>query len=286
MKTPWRLFTADWNFWPDNLSVEQIFETAARLEFDGIELGVYAPDVELSPDRIQNLQELSRRYQLPIAGVLYSLPPSQWRGGCLASAEETVRQQVITDALEIARRVKAFGIDLLGLWLGGDRMKIVDDYNAAWSRLIGGMCEIADTLAAQGQRVAFEYKPGEIVANADAARRLFDQVQRDNVGLLLDTGHAIYAHENLVDVLHKCGERLFYIHLDDNYADYDRDLPPGAVHNFRPFFEQLLAMDYRGDISLDLYYYMVDEGVSGAQASRASREYLLPLWNSLAKESP
>jgi sugar phosphate isomerase/epimerase len=280
-QTPWRLFTADWNFWPDHLSVEQVFETATRLGFDGIELGVYDPEVELAPGRLEALRRLSAAHRLQVAGVLYSLPPSHWRSGCLASSDSRSRQRAITHAIEIAKRVQEFGIDLLGLWLGGDRMKIVDDHAAAWSRLTEGMREIADALASQHQRIAFEYKPGEIVGNADAASRLFDQVNRSNVGLLLDTGHAIYGREDLVDVLKKCGDRLFYIHLDDNYADYDRDLPPGAVHNFAPFFRELRAQNFRGAISLDLYYYMAEEGVTGEQACRESREYLLPLWAAL-----
>lgn len=270
----WPLITADWNFWPDGVRGERAFAEARRLGFSGIELGVYAADEDLAPAQIREIQRWQQTHGLPVPAVLYSLPPKRWATGCLTSRDAAVRRRVIDDARAIAARLKDIGAEILGIWLGGDRLLLVEDYPEAWRSMIGGVREIADAAADAGLRVALEYKPGEVVGNADAFLRLVDAVNADNLGLLLDTGHAIYGREHLTAVLKMCGPRLVHLHLDDNYGDADRDLPPGSVHNFEPFFRTLREVGYGGRLSLDLYYAVAEEGFTGVDACRQSKAYI------------
>ncbi len=270
----WPLITADWNFWPDGISGEQAFTEARRLGFAGVELGVYAPDEELAPDRVREIRRWQQVSGLGVPAVLYSLPPKRWPDGCLVSGDASVRRRVINDAKAIAARAKEIGTEILGLWLGGDRRHIIDDYPRAWTWTVEGVREIAAAAADRGMTLALEYKPGEVVGNADAFLRLADSVDASNLGLLLDTGHALYGREDLVAIVKMCGRQLVHLHLDDNYGDCDRDLPPGAVHNFEPFFAALAAASYRGRLSLDLYYGVADEGIPAIEACRQSKAYI------------
>lgn len=272
--SPWPLITADWNFWPDGISGERAFEAAARLGFSGIELGVYGADENLAPERTREILRWKKTFGLDVPVVLYTLPPKRWRAGCLSSADAGLRRRVIADALAIGARAREIGAEILGLWLGGDRLAVVDDYPRAWTWMVDGIGEIAAIASGQELSVALEYKPGEVIGNADAFLRLADAVGVAGLGLLLDTGHALYGREEPSAVLRMCGSRLVHLHLDDNYGDCDRDLPPGAVHNFEPFFRTLKEVGYRGRLSFDLYYGVAEEGLTGEDACRQSKAYV------------
>jgi sugar phosphate isomerase/epimerase len=274
MAERWPIITADWNFWPDGLQGEQIFAAIRRLGFSGIEIGVYESAVELSSERQAQIADWQVKYRLTVPAVLYSLPPKRWPTGCLTSPDRGVRRRVIDESVTIGRTAHAFGTTLLGVWLGGDRLAVVKDHPTAWRRLVEGVHAICDAVREIEMTVAIEYKPGEVVGNADAFLRLTDAVRADNLGMLLDTGHSLYGREDPAVVLRMVGPGLVHIHLDDNYGDYDRDLPPGVIHNFESFFSGLLASEYRGPLSFDLYWGVAEEGISGTDACRQGKEYV------------
>lgn len=274
MSGRWPLVSADWNFWPDGIKGEAAFAAIRDLGFDGVELGVYGAADDLTPPQRRDLLRWKQAYGLDIPVVLYSLPPKRWPAGGLACADPAVRRQVIDDARELAVRTREIGAAILGVWLGGDRRQIVHDYAQAWAWMVDGARTIAGAASQAGLRLALEYKPGEIIGNADAFLRLADAVGADNLGLLLDTGHALYGREDLVAVVKMCAERLVHVHLDDNYGDADRDLPVGDVHNFDAFFETLQRVGYRGLLSLDLYYGVAEDAIPADEACRRSKVYI------------
>lgn len=274
MPERWPIITADWNFWPDGLEPEKIFAAIRQLGFSGVELGVYESAVELSDERRAEIARWQVKYKLSVPAVLFSLPPKRWVSGCLASDDARVRRRVIDESIAIGRASHELGTTLLGVWLGGDRLAIVKDHAAAWRRMVEGVQAICDAVSDIKMMVALEYKPGEVVGNADAFLRLTDAVRADNLGMLLDTGHSLYGREDPAAVLKMAGSRLVHVHLDDNYGDYDRDLPPGAVHNFEAFFRTLGESRYRGPLSFDLYWGVAEEGISGMEACRQGKEYV------------
>jgi hypothetical protein len=109
-------------------------------------------------------------------------------------------------------------------------------FKNAWNWMREGIADCVDAAADAGLKLAFEYKPKEtrnfsLVANADTVLRLIDQVGSSNLGVLLDTGHAMYAKEDLPTTVEKLDKTLFHVHLCDNYGDWDDDLAPGVVHD-------------------------------------------------------
>ncbi len=51
-----------------------------------------------------------------------------------------------------------------------------------------------------------------------------NKVAKDNVGVLIDTGHAYMAGENIAESVAVCDladNKLFYVHLNDNYKVWD-----------------------------------------------------------------
>jgi xylose isomerase len=124
------------------------------------------------------------------------------------------------------------------------------DYTQAWGWYIEGIREAAKHR--DDVKLSLEYKPNEtrarvIMGSAASALHVCDQVGLPNVGVTIDIGHALYAPETpslSMAQLHHAG-RLFLVHINDNYRNWDWDLVPGSV-NWWDWIECLLYMEKVG----------------------------------------
>jgi sugar phosphate isomerase/epimerase len=268
----WPLLNADWSYWPEGVGRAEIWDRCAELEFDGIELGVYSADEQLAPERIREYHELSQRSSIGVRAVLFSLPPARWPQGAFASRDHA--PQAVLEAIEVGRRAADLGLELLGVWPGADVLRRSVSYQDAWPRLVESFAEIDEALRRMGVRTAVEYKPGELLAGPDAALRLCESVASDSVGVILDTGHSLWAADDLPVVVGMLGAKLFHVHLGDSPPGTEGDLPPGRRHNFVPFFSALTRPGDTGAIALDLYGSIAEGNVTGDEASREGRDYV------------
>jgi xylose isomerase len=90
----------------------------------------------------------------------------------------------------------------------------------------------------------------------------------------------MYAHENLgeaVSLAQRWG-KLFHIHLNDNYADWDWDLNFGAVHlmDFLEMIYWLKRTNYAGWYSVDIFPYRT-VGAASVDESLAWLETMMDL---------
>ena len=76
---------------------------------------------------------------------------------------------------------------------------------------------------------------------------LCEKVGLDNVGVTLDTGHALQSLEVLSDSLSFLSTtgRLFHVHVNDNYRNWDWDMVRGTV-NFWEFVEFCIYLKKTG----------------------------------------
>jgi sugar phosphate isomerase/epimerase len=268
------LLNADWNYWPEERSAGSIWASSRDLGFDGIELGVYDPAEQLSDERVATYRSLAERHDLPVGAVLYSMPPARWPDGGLGQAATAAR--AIEQAVETAHIAsRAFGCQFLGLWPGADSLTRRTRPAHVWPTLVSSLRAITERVADLGMDLGVEYKPLELLGNADAALRLCDAVDHVGIGVLLDTGHALWAGEDLPVVVQLIGERLRHVHLGDTPGPVEADLPPGWHHDFSAFVAALDDIGYRGAMSLDMYG-AVSDGILGAdEASRFGRDSMV-----------
>jgi sugar phosphate isomerase/epimerase len=269
-----KLLNADWNYWPEEHSAESIWTSSAELGFDGIELGIYDPEDQLSPELVTTYQALAGQHGLPVGAVLYSMPPTRWPHGGLGSPEHA--PLAIEQALATARiGAEAFGCTVLGLWPGADTLDRRTRPAEVWPNMVASFAAIAEGVAELGMEVAVEYKPLEMLSNADAALRLCDAVDYPALGVLLDTGHCLWVGEDMPVVLRLIGDRLKHVHLGDTPGPVEADLPPGWHHDFTAFMVAIDEIGYQGAMSLDMYG-AVDEGVLGSEeASRYGHDTMV-----------
>lgn len=257
----WDLLDADWNHWPDGLDDDGTWAAVAAAGLDGVELGVYDHAVELSAQRLAQLEALAAAHGVPVRAVLLSLPVDRWPGGALTGAAQRVAVQV-TACAQACRR---FGLDTLGVWPGADPV------DASWPDLVAGLGLAADAARAEGVRLAVEYKPDTAVPDCDAALALAHAVR--GTGVLLDTGHSWALQEDPAQVvrrLHAAGV-LWHLHLGDAApGGGDDDLPVGRLHDPAALIAALAEVAYAGAGALDLYGAVAGGVATGVQSARES----------------
>ena len=247
----------------EGLPIEQRIQCAADLGIlDGIEM-LYP--FEVNENVWQNVKQYLDGMGLELAGLGTSISSQRQFGqGALTSRDPDIRRAA-------TNQVKS-GMDLC--WeLGGERIyfflgqdgcdyALEVDYEDAWGWLVEGLGEIA--AHRRNIEICVEYKPFEprrhiFLNDVGTALHLMSQIGADNMGILLDTGHALMAGENLgesVWLLHQAG-MLRHFHFNDNYCTFDDDMIVGSVH-FLPFVEAmywLKRVGYANWISLDLFPY-------------------------------
>jgi sugar phosphate isomerase/epimerase len=96
---------------------------------------------------------------------------------------------------------------------------------------------------------------------AERTLRMFDRLQSDNIGCLIDSSHWGIIGYDLRQFLGALGDRLWHVHLRDSAgpdtADFKQnlELTPGVgTVDFRLFGQVLDQVGYRGDVTLDFEY--------------------------------
>lgn len=257
------ILAADWNHWPDGLEPEAIAPLAARLGCAGLELGVYDASHELSPARVHTWRRLAERHEVPVRMILLSLPRARWPSGALTEPDALAR--VLRQAAAVAGVAAELGLATVGLWPGADLPAA-----GAWGRLVSAAGALTDAVRPYGVRIALEPKPGTVLGDALGVLRLLDELparQAAWLGVLVDTGHEHAAGTDVGALPGLLGDRLLHVHVGDAAgAEPDADLPPGRLHDHRPFLLALAASGYAGAVTPDLYGYVAGGAASGEEA--------------------
>lgn len=248
------------------LTVEERIEKIASLEgVDGLEV-TFPNDVD--EETMSTFSELLAEKGLTPCGLGVELVcDRKWATGSFSSPDADMRQHAIELTQRAMDMAGELDIKTISLWLGQDGFDYAfqKDYVQAWEWLIAGLQESASYRS--DINLALEYKTSEpqmacYVNSGGKALALAQATGMKNVGVNLDLGHALNARENPAEIASVllASDRLFHIHINDNYAWADDDMPVGTVHfvQYLEFFYWLEKLDYDGWISLDLYPYRED----------------------------
>jgi xylose isomerase len=187
--------------------------------------------------------------------------------GAFTNADPNIRRRAIDlvkESLDTARELKA---NVSSLWPGQDGYDYYfqNDYYYQWESTVKSLQEICDF--APDMKICYEYKPKEprmfsLVENAGKALSLVRDVDRENIGIVIDYGHALFAHENAAASLcfvNQAG-KLFNVHYNDAYGNWDDDLMAGSVNVWSnlEFFWYLKKTSYDGYVTLDMFPFRED----------------------------
>ncbi len=245
----------------DDNDIETKIRKASQIEgLDGVEL--HYPDMfaERAPIAIR---EILSAHHLECSIVSPTLSGDRtWKNGSLSNPDPGIRRRAIERvqaAMDAAVVLKA---NRLNIWLGQDGFDypFQVDYRVLWRNLSDSLRECASYNPQVRLCVEPKLKQPRthsLLGTTAKVLLLLRDVDMDNVGCLFDTGHAFFAWENLAEqvVLLDQNDKLFHLHFNDNYGDWDWDMTVGTVHYFE--FVELLywlrEIGYDGWYSLDQF---------------------------------
>lgn len=206
-----------------------------------------------------------------------------FRQGALTAPDPSIRKQAVDLCLGGADAAQRAGAPCLTIWAGQEGYDYTFQLNYAtlWERSLAALTAIAD--GARDLKVALEYKlkePRQKSLFATAAQTLvaIHEVNRPNLGVLLDFGHSLMAKESPAQtaaLLLRWG-KLFHVHLNDCYGETDDDLMVGSVHVFETveLLHYLQRMGYRGWLSLDTVAFREDPVAAARASAHALKRFM------------
>jgi xylose isomerase len=236
-----------------NRSIIEIVKSAGKIEgIDGLEL--------CYPSDFENIAELKKALSDNNLGVsainVRSRRQEKWLRGSFSSA---IKQERIEVADEFHHAMDA------ALELGTDRIStcpLNDGHDYVFEmNYLDGYSYAAETFAKicdhnKDVRVCIEYKVNDprtrcLFGTAGETLSFCSMVDKENLGITLDIGHALLAGERPAQslALVHMARKLFYVHLNDNDGKWDWDMLPGAFHlnEFVEFLYYLKLVAYDND---------------------------------------
>lgn len=190
----------------------------------------------------------------------------KYKLGSITHTDEKLRREAIDICKEAVERAEKVDCPAVTLWLGSDGFDypFQVDYVKQLDTLIESIKGIADFNP--DMKICLEYKlkePRMYLAIGNAAKALHLALQcGENVGVTLDFGHALMSKEkpgDSVALLNRHG-RLFNVHFNDAYGEWDDDLIVGSIHiaDTLEFLYYLDATGYDGWLGLDIFPFRED----------------------------
>jgi xylose isomerase len=255
--------------------LEKMFEDTKKVEdLTGIELvGTW----HINENNVDEIKKYIKKYDLKVSMIIPDIfAQARWGNGTFTSNDPKIRKDAINEVKKYMDIAPELGCDLLDLWFGQDGYdySFQMDYIKSWNLLIDGIKECANYR--KDVRLGLEYKIKEprthcIVATVGKTLLLLREINMDNVGLVLDVGHGFVAYENVAESIALAkmfGNKLFQLHLNDNYRLWDDDMMVSSVHviEYLELLYWLKKTGYNGWYSLDIYPYR-ENGVEAANES-------------------
>lgn len=205
----------------------------------------------------------------------------RWHQGALTARDARTRDEAtrwLQEGLDLAADCGCNLVTMCPLADGHD-YPFETDYRFAWRSFVEAIRSAADHRP--DVRLSLEYKrsePRARVVIGNMARALYACIatDRENVGVTLDMGHALYAGESSAESISLLSDagRLFLVHSNDNYRDWDWDLIPGTVNTWDLIESTyyLQKIGYEGWITFDVFPSRLDP-VRTMQLSLQMHEY-------------
>ena len=147
------------------------------------------------------------------------------------------------------------------------------------------MARLADIAAQLGIKLCVEPSPGRALGTAAEALRFVETVGHDNLYTLLDLGHCLLTGEDPALAVRDAGDRIGYVHIDDNDGRTDCHWPLFQGVLTPPVLESmldaLLAVGYDGPVAIELA-----KGLARPLAGLVAARDVLAAWDAARATDP
>lgn len=247
-----------------SFATKELIKTAASVEgIDGIE----AISSQVEGIQPSELKKWLGGSNLVLTSILANtFGDRKFKLGSITHTDEKLRNE----AIDLCRRVIDYAAEAdcpaVCLWLGSDGYdySFQVDYRAHWTSLQESITTIAGHN--RNMKVCLEYKlkePRRYMTIGAVGKALYLAREcGENVGVVIDFGHSLMAKEKPAEslALLSMHNKLFNVHMNDAYGDWDDDMIAGAIH-IQETLEFLYYVDkvgYDGWIGLDIFPFRMD----------------------------
>ena len=231
---------------------------------------------------ISDIKEALDRNKLRCHAITPASYSQRYRKGGLTNPDPATRRACIDlykEALEPAREL---GAKYVKFWPGQDGYDypFQADYEDLWNDSVEAVREIA--ASAPDMQFAIECKFKEprthmLFCNVATTLLAIQDMGVDNVGIVMDLGHSLFAKETpseAIQLAHRRG-KLTSVEVNDNWREWDDDMTVGSVHLIETleFMYTLRKIGWDDVILLDQFPFREDP----VQAAKESIQTLRKL---------
>lgn len=205
--------------WNNVASIEEVFQTAKRIGFDGVEIAPFtlAEHVdEISPARRKEIVKAAADAGVEIVGLhwLFISP----KGLHLTTADDATRQRTADYLKSLAN----FCGDLGGkvMILGSPKQRNIESpttFEEGWKRAKDVLAACGPTLAERGVSLCIEgLTPAEtnFIQTLDDAARLADEIGHPNIDVMIDTKAMSSMPDGAIGTIGRFGKRARHCHVN------------------------------------------------------------------------
>ncbi len=141
--------------------------------------------------------------------------------------------------------------------LGVKRVYMVTpmQYPSDDTQFLASIRSLGDRAAAAGVKLAIEPHPGRSIPSDAACLEFVKKTGHENVHVLVDFGHCLITRESPSESIRNAGDRLGYVHIDDNHGEFDDHVAlfDGVLKApvINEFLETLVSLPYDGGIGIE-----------------------------------
>ena len=235
---------------------------------------------------VEQVKQALAEHGLQAIGVTPEIYMRHFSKGAFTNPDAEIRADALAVLNRAAEVVRELGARYLKVWPGQDGWDypFQVDHHQQWELAVSGMRELA--LANPDLKIVIEYKPREPRNKMfwDSAAKTALGIKAmgvDNVGVLLDFGHALFGGESpaaaaqlLID-----HDLLWAMDVNDNLRSWDDDMVVGTVHPVElfEFFYTLRSNGWEGVWQLDQFPFREDT----VEAARLSIRFLKRVFRAL-----
>lgn len=264
-------------------TVEEMFDRVRSVEgVSGVEL---VSNWHVSRENLPEVkQHLARTGLKPVSIIPDHFGEAKWKNGAFTNKDAGIRREAVDYTKQMIDLAAEIGCPLISLWPGQDGYDYYfqADYIEERTWFEQGVAECCGYN--KDMRIAIEYKPKEprnrsYPSNVYSTLLMVKEIGAANCGVTIDYGHALVAYENVAEsvaVLKKYGEKLFHLHMNDNYTHWDDDMITGSIHTIE-YLEMvywLKKTGYSHWVSTDQYPYREDGQDAVNESVQWMRKYV------------
>lgn len=256
-----------------NYSLEESIELIKEIGFSGVEIMADRPHLYPPSFDSQKLNELKRKLaslRLPVSNLntftLFAVGDMHHPSWIEKEEEKRkIRIKHTKDCLNLSAELDCANISIQP---GG---KVERSPDKAMELFIEGLYEVIPSAERLGVKILVEPEPGLLIENAKQFELFLSKVDSPVLGLNCDIGHFYCVGDEPEEVIKRFAHLIEHIHIEDiKDRVHDHKIIGEGDIDFKPVFDALDEINYRGFISVELYPYQDNP----QQAGRKSLEFL------------